>query len=214
MLPGQSFFFTDEIPGWAPSLRSTLARIAADTDHPVVRVAHGFYCKRWHQDWLAEWKIDFVDTHLGGIHFAGAGAGAANLQALNLVGWTAQHPCRNDFGCLSRPPRSPWPHTRFVQRNNERRSDLSWAEITLLEAIRGFDMGDVDWAEAVAIVATGDYFGRLRYEAVVDKERLRWGADGELRQPGVFHDRVEAIFAAMPTRDSFAEWSARARPHG
>ena len=77
LLPGQSFFFTDEIPGWAPSLRSTLARIAADTDHPVVRVAHGFYCKRWHQDWPAEWKIDFVDTHLGGIHFAGAGAGAA-----------------------------------------------------------------------------------------------------------------------------------------
>ena len=210
LLPGQSFFFTDEIPGWAPSLRSTLARIAADTDHPVVRVAHGFYCKRWHQDWPAEWKIDFVNTRLACLHFAGGGAGAANWNALNLVGWTAQHPVRKDFSCFGRPPRSPWSHTRFVQRLNERRADLTWAEITLLEALRMFDHSDLDWDEAAGVIISGDYLSRLRYDAEVERDRLQWGSDGEVRQPAAFHDRVSELCAAIPAYDSFEAWRLRA----
>ena len=185
--PGQSFFFTDEIPGWAPALRSTLARIAADPVHPVVRVARGFYCKRWHESWPAEHRLDFVDPHLGALRFAGARAGPADWQALNLVGWTAQHPWRNDFGCVGRPPRSPWRHTQFVQRHNGRRRELSWAEVTLLEALRMFDHSDLDWDAAVEAASSGDYFGRLRYDAEVDNERLRWAAHGFTNMPTSKH---------------------------
>ena len=114
-----------------------------------------------------------MDPYLGGLRFAGAGAGLANWQALNLVGWTAQHPRRNDFGCVGRPPRSPWGHTQFVHRSNDRRCELGWAEVTLLEALRMFDHSDLEWNAAVETVSSGDYFGRLRYDAEVDSERLR-----------------------------------------
>ena len=211
--PGQTFFFTDDIPGWMPALRSTLTRIAADPEHPVVRVARGFYCKRWHESWPAEFKLDFVDPHLGGLHYAGAGAGAANWQALNLVGWTAQHPWRNDFSCVGRPPRSPWGHTQFVQRNNERRSELSWAEVTLLEALRMFDHGDLGWEPAVEMISSGHYFGRLRYDAQVDSRRLRWAAGGEARQPSIFHERADSLCSALPEFDSFEMWRSRASAH-
>lgn len=209
LLPGQSFFFTDEIPGWDASLRSTLGRIADDHEHPVVRVAHGFYCKRWHQDWPQGDQIDFVNLHLASLHFAGIGSGAANWNALNLVGWTAQHPARKDVACLSRPPKSPWMQTRFVERSNERRAELTWAEITLLEALRMFDRSDIDWDEAVEVITSGDYLSRLRYDAEVDSERLAWAAAGELRQPAVFHGRTDEICSAMPAIDSFADWRLR-----
>ena len=209
-LPGQSFFFTGEIPDWSPSLRATLTRIAADPDHPVVRVAYGFYCKRWHQDWPSESQIDYVDTHLGGVYFAGPGSGAAGWQALNMIGWTAQHPSLNDFCCLGRPPRSPWEHTRFVQRNNGRRSELNWAEVTLLEALRSFESSELDWDEASAFVASGDYLGRLRYDASVDSARLLWASQGELKQPAIFHGRTSELCSAMPAVDSFSAWSLRA----
>lgn len=213
-LAGQSFFFTDEIPGWDASLRSTLARIAADPEHPLERVSRGFYCKRWHQDWPQDYQIDFVDPHLGSIHFAGQGAGPANWQALNLVGWTAQHPWRNDFCSLARPPRSPWGHTRFVQRSNGRRSELTWAEVTLLEALRNFDQSDIGWDHAAAMIASGDYLGRLRYDAEVESERLSWAAAGELRQPFAFHERTADLCSFMPPVDSFAAWSERASLRG
>ena len=142
--------------------QSALARVAADPRHPVVRVARGFYCKWWHESWPAEFRLDFVDPHLGGLRFGGVGAGPANCQALNLVGWTAQHPWRNHFGCVGRPPHSPLGHTQFVQRSNDKRYELSWAEVTLLEAQRTFDHSDLDWDAAVEVVSSGDYFGRLR----------------------------------------------------
>ena len=208
-LPGQSFFFTHEIPGWDPSLRFTLTRIAADPCHPVARVAHGFYCKRWHQNWPTEDQIDAVNTRLASLYMVGRGGGAANWNALNLVGWTAQHPWRKDVSCLGRPPKSPWEHTRFVQRNNERRSELSWAEITLLEALRMFDHSDLEWAEAVEVITSGDYLGRLRFNAEVAGERLRWGAIGEIRQPAAFHERVEQLCAVLPAQDSFTAWQSR-----
>ncbi|WP_419944083.1 hypothetical protein [Candidatus Poriferisodalis sp.] len=208
-LPGQAFFFTDEIPDWTSSLRSTLSRISADGDHPVVRVAHGFYCKRWHQDWPPEDRIDAVNVGLGSLHFGGTGAGAANWNALNLVGWTAQHPVRKDVCCLGRPPRSPWPHTRFVERLNERRADLTWAEVALLEALRLFDYSNIDWDEAVGVIASGDYLCRLRYDAEVDRDRLRWAAEGERRQPHAFHARVAELCASIPEFDSLAAWRHR-----
>lgn len=208
-LPGQSFFFTDEIPDWTSSLRSTLSRISADCDHPVVRVAHGFYCKRWHQDWPPQDRIDAVNVGFASLHFAGAGAGAANWNALNQVGWTAQHPARKDVCCFGKPPRSPWPHTRFVERLNERRADLTWAEVALLEALRLFDYSDIDWDEAVGIIASGDYLGRLRYDAEVDRDRLHWAAEGERRQPHVFHARAAELCASIPEFDSLEAWRQR-----
>lgn len=208
-LPGQAFFFTGDIPGWSSSLRSTLARIAAEPDHPVVQVAYGFYCKRWDQSWPAESRIPAVNTRLASLHYAGLGAGAANWNALNLVGWTAQHPCRKDVSCVGRAPRSPWGHTRFVQRSNQRRADLSWAEVTLIEALRMFEHSDLGWAEAVGVIASGDYLGRIRYDAEVDRERLLWGSQGEAKQPAAFHDRAEELGEFMPPFDSFADWRQR-----
>ena len=209
-LPAQSFFFTDEIPGWSPSLRFTLARIATDPAHPLVRVSRGFFCKCWHQDSSPQDQARTVNVRLASLYLAGEGGGAASWNALNLVGWTAQHPRRKDVGCVGRPPRSPWEHTRFVQRNNERRRELSWAEVTLLEAVRMFESGDLDWDEAVEVITSGDYLGRLRYGAEVDTERFRWGAEGEIRQPNAFHSRVEDLSASMPDHDSFVDWRARA----
>lgn len=209
LLPGQSFFFTDEIPEWESSLRFTLGRIAADAEHPVMRVSHGFYCKRWHQDWPAEHQIDYVSTRRAALHFAGAGAGAANLNALNLVGWTAQHPALKDICCSCRPPPSPWGHTRFVQRLNERRNDLTWAEITLLEALRLFELSDLDWGDAVGVISSGDYLGRLRGGAEVDSERVLWASEGETRQPRTFHDRARELCSVIPPHDSFNAWRSR-----
>ena len=180
----------------------------------MVRVARGLCCKRWHESWPAEYRLDFVDPHLGALCFEGAGAGPANWQALNLVGWTAQHPWRNDFGCVGRPPRSPWGHAQFVQRHNGRRCELSWAEVTLLEALRMVDHSDLDWDAAMETASSVDYSGRLRYDAEVDSERLRWAAHGEALQPDVFRERADSLCSALPRFESFEMWRSRASAHG
>ena len=207
--PAQTFFYADEIPGWSPAARSLMTRIAADPEHPVVRVARGFYCKRWHQDWAVEDRCKIADEVLGGLCYAGIGGGMADWQALNKVGWTNQVPCVHHFCCVGRPPTTPWPHTRFVQRNNERRTELTWAEVTLLEALRMFRRADIGWDKATELVVSGTYLGRLRYGAEVDRDRFVWGAAGELRQPAEFHDRVMSLAAVMPAHDSWDAWYVR-----
>ncbi len=202
-LPAQTFFFAGEIPDRTSATLSALSRAAADPDHPVARIAHGFYCKQWHQDWPAEERLAVVNEELGALVYAGVGSGPSNWNALNLVGWTAQHPWRKDYSSLTPPRRSPWTARRFVARSNERRAGMSWAEVALLEAARMFDWCDLERDEAIDVIASGDYLYRLRYDAAVDRDRFVWGAAGENNRPAWFHTLIGDLAEAMPAHDAF-----------
>ena len=199
-LPGGSFFFASEVPGRSSVVRPLLSRLAADENSPIQREMQGFYAKLWHDE--DNPRIPYADRVHGALKLAGAGGGASSSFAVNWLGWTHQHPFRYDFAVVGRPPTSPWEFARFHRRSNTARSALTWAEVTLLEAIRSFGFLEcVPWDEAITMLVQGICQERLGEGVLFRGDLLQAVGKAEHSQPQAFHrrlsDAVEALGAAQ-----------------
>lgn len=197
-LPGGEFFFAWEVPGRPAAVRPLLSRLAADEDHPVQRQRHGFYVKQW--DSADESRAPLVSEPYGALKLAGSGGGGALAFALHRAGWTLQVPCRYDFAVLGRTPESPWPFVRFRRRSNGERASLTWAEVTLMEAVRAYGFLEcVPWDSALDSLADGSCIERMALGAVRSDEVLRV-SEFERCQPATFHRRMREAADAMRDR--------------
>lgn len=195
-LAGGSFFFASEVPGRSSVVRPLLSRLAADENSPIQREMQGFYSKLWHEG--DEPRIPYADQVHGALKLAGPGGGAASSLALNWLGWTRQHPCRYGFAVVGRPPTSPWGSVSFHRRSNAARSVLSWAEVTLLEAVRSFGFLEcVPWGEATAMLEQGVCQERLGEGVVLRGDRLASVGEAERSQPRAFHGRLADAVGAV-----------------
>lgn len=189
-LPGGEFFFASEVPGRSSVVRPLLSRLAADENSPIHREMQGFYSKLWHED--DEPRVPYAERVYGALKLAGPGGGAASAFALNWLGWTLQHPCKYHFATVGRAPTSPWDFARFLRRSNESRLDLSWAEVTLMEAIRSFGILEcVRWDEAMDMLRSGVSQQRLGAAALFCPDALLSAGLNENSQPREFHERLD-----------------------
>ena len=195
-LPGGEFFFAREVPGRPAAVRPLLSRLAADADHPVQRQRHGFYVKQWSSD--DESRTPLASEPYGALRLAGNGGGGAWVFALHRAGWTWQIPCRYDFAVLGRPPASPWPYIRFRRRSNSERAALTWAEVTLMEAIRAHGQFDcIPWAEALQSLASGRCQERMRLGRLIRGDEMLRVSKFEQCQPADFHRRMDEAAEAL-----------------
>lgn len=194
-LPCGEFFFASEVPGSPSVVHPLLSRLAASEDHPVQRQMQGFYVKAWRP---GDPHFRCPSTEWGALKLAGPGGGSTGCFALNRVGWTDQIPCRYDFVALGRIPTSPWPYVRFHKRSNEDRISLTWAEVTLMEAVRSFDLVEcVPWAEALRSIAEGRCQARMRLGESLGAEAMLRVSEMEQCQPAEFHSRMTEVAAAL-----------------
>lgn len=135
-----STFDVGDVPGSRTSVRSVLSRLAKDDDSPVRRLCRGRYFLRGvdpesgkpigvpTEEWIAS-------QHLG------RGSGLGSFSALCGLGWTWQPPLGLWVAGVIRNgnlPKPPVPQLKYFGRTNQRRLDLTWNEVSLLEALRGW----------------------------------------------------------------------------
>ena len=199
-LPCGEFFFAAEVPGRPSVVRPLLSRLAAAEDHPVQRQMRGFYAKTWHAE---DPTFRFASKTYGALKLSGLGGGGTRGFALHRAGWTNQIPCRYDFVTLGRIPTSPWRHVRFHRRSNDERAALTWAEVTVMEAIRSFGWVEcVLWTEALESLANGRCEARMRLGAPIRAEEMLRVSDSEQCQSAEFHRRMHEAAEALRQRSS------------
>ena len=195
-LPYWSVFRLSDVPGDRGIAAKTLSEIAR-SDPAVERVAKGCYMRG-----------DPARAFAGGLQyrpgpvalsFAGPGSGYAEATAVNKVAWNWHPPLDHEIAVVGRAPRAAFAHCRFKARSNTERRSLNWAEVTMLEAARGFQRSAAcSWDRAVHLASSGVSLGKLgpgatvRAQEVLRVGRLERGLDGG------FHRRLEDLAEAMP----------------
>ena len=81
---------------------------------------------------------------------------------------------------------------------NEARRYLTWAEVSLLEALRFSTYASWDWDDCIEIVNDGTAASRLGAGAFLRSEALREVGEGERGVNDRFRRRLHSLVAAMP----------------
>lgn len=159
-VPIGTFLTVGDLPGSSAAARQCLAREDRDPYGLVRRVAHGLYWRADHYDppLVTRNGKKLTKTTPGAeavaVHMAGPGCGSTGYDALRSFRLTTQIPAQVWLAVVGRPLQSPkrkGPKIRFFGRANEMRRELTFEEVTLLEALRCYEtFGQVEpWGEAM-----------------------------------------------------------------
>ena len=193
-LPSWSIFGTGDVPGPRQVVAKTLSQMAA-RDVRLERVTQGVYIRL---KGLAD-KADLAyNIARVAMTVAGPGSGYGALTAVNALGWNWQTPVRYQICAVGRAPRTRIEGCEFLARANRARRDLTWAEVTVLEALRFFQFAGWGWDTCVEIVADGSAAQRMGWGAVMRRDALREVGEFEPRANDRFRMRLRGLTDAMP----------------
>ena len=203
------------------ALRPFAPRVLHDMvrEYPHVRrICKGLY---WRGDDAADAPLfdRRIRSGFAGIAYAGAGSGFAHVSALNVVGWSSQVPPRAVItAAAGRCPEADIAGVDFVSSSNPRRQALTWAEVTLLEAVRHSDWAEPSpdyqlsesrppldwrseaWHRAVERLRDGRVLGGIGRGAVLRGPALAAAAATEPRPPRWFASRMAEAVAVIGDR--------------
>ena len=196
-VPVGTFLTVGDLPGSPAAARQCLAREDRDPYGLVRRVAHGLY---WRADHYDPPKVTrngktFTKTtpssEAVALHMAGPGSGWTGYDALRQYRLTTQIPAQIWLAVVGRPPQSPkkkGPKIRFFGRANEMRRELTFLEVTLLEALRYYKkFGQVEpWGDAMISFAWGS---RSHHQ----RQLLSDGLEAQPPLPVERHDLVREV---------------------
>ncbi len=206
-LPEGSFFWHHEVPAPSRVASATLSRLAGGDDQPVRRLGKGFYWR------VARWPSGNPQPHdpnLAALVYAGPGAGFADCSAVNWTDWSTQRPACERFATMGQAT-APDRCTAYVRRaSNPRRGRLSYAEVTLIEAVQHFGLSEEEWDDAVELVADGTSLAKMFYPSTIRAGVVRWAAETEIsasvrwpREPrAVFQERIADLCARIPAEQT------------
>ena len=147
--PVETFVKASDLPVCPAAARRCLAREAADPRGMVLRVGHGLYWRARLRDrpftasvgpyrGVAQTKVEPSAAQIADL-YSGPGTGITGIEALRKYGMTQQISSELWLAVVGRAPRPPaGRRIKLVGRGNERRKELSYEEVTLLEAIRSY----------------------------------------------------------------------------
>ena len=237
-LPARTVFWTRDVPA---SLRRCTPRVLHDMvkEYPTVRrLCKGFY---WRGDDSPNAALfdRFPRSGLGPIAYAGMGSGFGALTALNIVGWTTQRPPITAISAVARVPEAAFAATTIASSPNAARRSLTWAEVTLLEALlysegcepsaehqmyptpegRWMSWTEGGWSAALDALRSGETLLRLGRGAVLRGPALVAAAAREARRPDWLGARVAEVAAIIGDRAAHTDRRrpvryAAAAPHG
>ena len=193
-LPSWSVFKPGDVPGPRQVVAKTLSQMAA-RDARLERVAQGVYLRPGGPSGQADLNYNIGRVAMA---VAGAGSGYGELTAVNALGWNWQTPVRYQVCAVGRAPRTRIAGCEFLARSNEARRDLTWAEVTVLEALLFFRFAGWDWDTCVEIVADGSAARRMGSGAVMRRDALREVGGLEPRANDRYRTRLRGLTAAMP----------------
>lgn len=193
-LPEWSIFKAGDVPGPRQVVAKTLSQMAA-RDLRVERVAQGVYIRVEGPRGKAAVSYNIARVAM---LIAGPGSGYGAVTAVNAVGWNWQPTVRYQVCAVGRAPRTRVRSCEFLSRSNEARRKLTWAEVSLLEALRFSGFAGWDWDSCVEIVADGSAAARLGWGALMRRDALREVGQLEPRASDIFRRRLHSLTEAMP----------------
>ncbi len=203
------FFRLADLPAPNPGLASAAMHRMLAADAPIVqRLAPGFFLRQ-HDDGTELPCRSQVQTAFA---HAGAGSGLAGYTAVNKVGWTTQIPVPTQVCVLGRRLTPIDACIVYLTRHNPMRVLLTWAEVSMLEAVSHFELAEIGWAEALRKVREEVCLGRLGDGALIRREPLREVAHTERGKPAVFHERVEDLCDLLPSERTWRDYIRERHP--
>ena len=193
-LPSWSIFGTGDVPGPRQVVAKTLSQMAA-RDDGLERVAQNVYVRLEGPADKADLTYNIARVAMA---VAGPGSGYGALTAVNALGWNWQTPARYQVCAVGRAPRTRIEGCEFLARANEARRDLTWAEVTVLEALRFFQFAGWDWDTCAESIADGSAAQRMGRGAVMHRDALREVGELEPRTNDRFRMRLRSLTDAMP----------------
>ena len=206
-LPEGSFFWQYEVPAPSRIASVMLCRLAQGDDPPIRRLGKGFY---WRVSRWSSGNPRPHDPNLAALIYAGPGSGYADCSATNWMDWSTQCPARERIATM----RQTAPLDRFTayvhRPANQRRERLSWAEVSLIEAVQHFGLSEEEWDDAVELVADGTSIAKLYYPSTIRADAVCWAAETEIspsaRWPceprAVFQERIADLCARIPAEQT------------
>lgn len=197
-----TMFEIKDVPGDVRVAAKTLSEMAR-RDPRVERVTKGWYIRVAPVGSTPYLVVR--DEGKEAIRFGGPGAGYAALTAVNQVGWNWQPPIKRQVCVVGRAPRANMRFVEFRSRANQARRELTWAEVSVLEALRYFAYAGYEFDECVDWVARGYTTHRLGPGALIRAAELRRVGETE-RGVGVndrFRRRLRSLTDSIPARVSY-----------
>ncbi len=197
------FFRLADLPAPNRGLASAAMHRMLAADAPIVqRLAPGFFLRQ-HDDGT---ELFWRDPLLTAYAHAWPGSGLAGYSAVNEMAWTTQIPVPTQVCVLGRRLTPIDACITYCTRHNPNRALLTWAEVSMLEAVIHFELAEIGWAEALRKVARDVCLSRLGEGAVIRSEPLREVAHTERGKPALFHERVEELCDLLPSERTWRDY--------
>ena len=201
-LPHWSLFRLSDIPASRAVAAKTLSQLAR-SDPSIERVAKGFYL-RGDPERAKPGRPQLYSRSKAAIVYGGPGSGYATVTAVNMVGWSWQVSARAQVCVVGRAPRALLPLCEFHSRSNTARRDLTWAEVSLLEALRYFDRAaGYPWRQAVETVSEGVTAIKLGAGSLIRADEVLRVGSAERGADGRFRELLADLVAALPSTTAF-----------
>lgn len=198
-LPCETYFWGRDVPGNPSTARVALSRLSATHGNGIIRVAPGLYWRGLpdgHPD--AHWSRPHGRGTSAALVYAGPGAGMACWAAVSDLGWAHQGSRYSKIAVVRRrlKPTESW--VRFVRRENLRRLDLSWLEVSLLEALPQERYMEYPWELRRERLLSGLSGASIGCPDGLRMDRLAWAAEtDDLATPDLL-GRIAEIRDELP----------------
>lgn len=190
-----TMFELKDVPASPQVAAKTLSEMAR-RDPRVERVTKGWYIRVAPPGTTPD--LHLRDEGKEAIVFAGPGSGYAAFTSVGMVGWIWRTPIKMQICVVGRAPRATLKFCEFVSRSNQARRSLTWAEVSLLEALRYFRYAGYEWDECVEWVAEGFTTQRLGSGALIRASELRRVGEMERDVDDEFRSRLRSLTDSIP----------------
>ena len=200
-MPEWSIFKLGDVPGSRQIVAKTLSQMAS-RDPRVERVAKGIYIRvenPWGKGALA------YNRAMVAMSLAGPGSGYGTLSAVNALRWNWQAPVNYQICVVGRAPRAQVQFCEFLSRSNEARRELTWAEVTVLEAVRCSTYTGWDWDTCVEMVADGTSVKCLGPGALIRRDAVIAAGQRERGASKRFRRQLAGLTDALPATVSYPD---------
>ena len=174
--PGR-WFWGHQVPGPSHITQPVLSRMCKDAPFGLWRVARGLYWQGFPEGHEFHGMAPCFET--GALIYAGPGAGLADWNALDRMGWTTQCDPKSSVAVVGRRLNPIHPTVRFYTSKNRRREHLSWAEVTVLEALTMLPYTEEPWDECLDTLERGISAQKLKWNSPINPDALLWAAETE-----------------------------------
>ena len=191
-----SWFWSHHVPARPQVAQPVLSRMCRDESLGLRRVVRGLY-------WLGfpeghEFHGIGPNLEIGALIYAGPGAGLARWNALNRLGWTLQCDPKASVAVVTRRLQPIGPTVRFFTHSNRRREFLSWAEVTILEALGMIGYTEEPWDDCLKMLEDGVSASRLQWDLPIRPDALAWASETEGQDGEYMLHRIREISKALP----------------